>query len=193
MKWSIGTPLHLITEHYSLVSISDRMVTDEVIQWFSDREVMQFMNDPMDQSCQSLQKTFSAYDNRNNFALMITLKNQFVPIGIFRIYLEPRNSLCYTSVVIGNKDYWGKGVVLEVRSTIMRFLFASLKLNKICGNVRARNFPALFNYTKQGFIKEGVRKQQVRNREGGFEDVVEFGMVRQDWLAAQEEQQAPNE
>ena len=182
MKWVYGSPLTLTTENYILTSADPANLPEEMVSWYSDPEVMRFMNDPMDLTPAQLEKYYTSYNNKGRFALVITERRSKTPIGVFKIYIEHADSQGMTSVLIGNKEYWGKGIVLEIRERVLNFLFSAFRLNKVCGYVRGRNFPALFNYQKQHFIKEGVRKQHVRNKEGGFDDVVEFAMMRDDWL-----------
>jgi len=182
MRWKFGAPLTLETEKYVLRSIVPGHIPGEMVSWFSDRETMKYMNDPMDLDNTQLSKFFSRYNNSTRIALLIYDRQNNKPIGIFRIYLEPKNELAYTSIMIGDKEYWGANVVIEVRERIVLFLFSALRMNKICGNVRSRNLPALFNYSRQHFQKEGIRKQQIRNHEGNLEDVVEFALFKEDWI-----------
>ncbi|WP_025899289.1 GNAT family N-acetyltransferase [Sneathiella glossodoripedis] len=187
MKWKYGTPLLLGTENYVLQSVNPAAIPDEFVTWFSDPEVMRFMNDPMGMDKSKLASYFSTYNNKTRIAMTIYDRKIKSPIGIFKIYIEAPHNHCHTSVLIGDKSYWGTGAVLEIRERVISFLFKGMKLNKICGYVRGRNFPALFNYTKQKFTKEGVRKQHMRNHEGGLDDVVEFALLREEWLKRQEE------
>ena len=182
MKWHYGTTLRLASANYILSSVDPNAIPDEFVEWFADPEVMRFMNDPMNMNKEQLSKYFSTYNNKTRIALTITEKATQKPIGIFKIYIESYNSHGHTSVLIGDKSYWGKGVVIEIRDRMIAFLFNGIRLNKICGYVRGRNFPALFNYTKQKFTKEGVRKQHMRNSEGGLDDVVEFALMREEWI-----------
>ncbi|MEH6477732.1 MAG: GNAT family protein [Sneathiella sp.] len=182
MRWKFGTPLTLETENYILRSIEPAHIPGEMVAWFADKEVMRYMNDPMDMDNSQLARFFSNYKNSANFALLIHDRATKKPIGIFRIHLDFKSEIGNTSVMIGDKDFWGASVVLEVRERIIQFLFSAMKIEKICGSVRSRNLPALFNYSRQHFKKEGVRIRQIRNREGGFDDVVEFALFKEDWL-----------
>ncbi|WP_169569890.1 GNAT family N-acetyltransferase [Sneathiella limimaris] len=190
MRWAYGTPLTLETEHYSLTSVDPDNIPDEFVTWFADPEIMRFMNDPMNLDKQQLGQYFSTYNNKTRIALLIRDKGNQRPVGIFKVYVERPHARCHTSVLIGDRAYWGKGVVIEVRERIIRFLFTAYKLEKICGFVRARNFPALFNYTKQKFVKEGVLRKHMRNHDGDLDDVVEFALFREDW---EKDQQTHNE
>lgn len=182
MKWKWGTPLTLETENYILSSIDSKNIPDEFVGWYADEETMRHINDMANLNRDQLSEMFSSFDNKYKFALLARSKKDNAPVGIFRIFLDSRNAKADTSVLIGNKNFWGKNVVIEIRTRLLDFIFGVFKLNKVCGNIRARNFPALFNYTKQGFTKEGILKQQVRGRDGSFEDVVVFGMQRDTWL-----------
>ena len=181
MRWEWGTPLRLDTENYVLQSVDANNIPAEMKDWFADPEVMRFMNDPMHMDEEALKKRFSRFDNKQLFALIIYARDIKKPIGLMRIFVEQAHLKAETSILIGNKDYWGRNTVIEVRERVLRFFFTAMKLNKITGSVRARNFPALFNYTRQGFEKEGILKQQMRGRDGQFEDVVLFGLLRESW------------
>lgn len=176
-----GNPITLQTENYILQSINPEDIPDEIVNWYGDPETMRHMNDTMNLDKNQLSQMFSVFDNKFRIALLARSKIDNAPVGLFRIFVEGRNWRAETSVLVGNKDYWGKNTVIEIRSQIMHFLFTGLRLNKISGNVRARNFPALLNYTKQGFDREGILKKQVRDRDGNFEDVVIFGMLKEKW------------
>lgn len=183
MAWKIGTPLGLRTDHYVLRSIDPSNIPDEFVDWFADPEVMKFMNDRANLNKEQLSNLFARYNNRTRIALQITDIETSKVIGIFRIYIESSNRHGHTSILIGDKDFWGKSVAIEVRERVLKFLFLGFELQKVCGYVRARNFPALFNYQKQHFKKEGIRKLHMRNNEGEFDDVVEFALFRDDWMA----------
>ncbi|MBO6827903.1 MAG: GNAT family N-acetyltransferase [Sneathiella sp.] len=185
--------LHLKTENYDVRTITDDLVTDVMVGWYADTEIMRFMNDPMNLNTSQLKAAFQRYDGRKDIALLIIDKKTGDHIGIFRVHIEPYQRQANSSVLIGNKEYWGKQVVLEVRQHLINQMFKSGQIHKIVGNVRGRNFPAHFNYTKQGFQKEGVRRQHYRNRDGEFEDIVEFGLLREDWEKQQSKLTAENE
>ncbi|MFT6557369.1 GNAT family N-acetyltransferase [Sneathiella sp.] len=186
MYWKWGTPLTLETPNYVAKSVDAENLPEQLIEWFSDEELLEFLEEKVGQSRTELQKKFARFNNKSLFALLIYARDIKQPIGILRIHIELKNSRAETSTIIGNRDYWGKNAVIEVRERMMRFLFTGVKINKISGSVRARNFPALFNYTKQGFRKEGILKQQVTANDGSFEDVVVFGLLKSEWEALQE-------
>lgn len=181
MNWKWGTPLTLETKRFILKSIDPENIPEELITWYADPEVMLHMSDQPNLNQQQLSSLFSVFNNKNKIALLAFDKRDDTLVGLFRIFINPQNARAETSVLIGNRKYWGDNVVIEARTRIQDFLFFSLKLHKICGYVRARNFPALFNYARLGFSKEGIAKEQVRGRDGTFEDVVNFGLLRSTW------------
>ena len=188
MKWEWGTPLILETPRFILKSIDPKNFPEDIVKWYADPDVMLHMSDNANLNRSQLTRLFSTFNNKNKIALLAFDKKNDVPIGIFRVFINPQNARAETSVLIGNKDYWGDNVVIEARTRIQDFLFSAMKLNKICGYVRARNFPALFNYTRLGFSKEGITKQQVRARDGTFEDVIVFGLLRSTWQRKRDEE-----
>ena len=86
-------------------------------------------------------------------------------------------------VVIGDRDYWGKGVVLEARGALLDFLFDVVGVSKVWGTPFERNFPSIFNYKAQGFTCEGVLRKHVINVKGKRVDQYIFGLLRDEWHA----------
>jgi RimJ/RimL family protein N-acetyltransferase len=85
-------------------------------------------------------------------------------------------------VMIGDKDYWGQGVVLEARARILDFIFAELPIDKVSGGCYQTNGPAIFNYQRQGWKVDGIRKAEHLDR-GRRVDTILFAMFREDWLS----------
>jgi RimJ/RimL family protein N-acetyltransferase len=88
------------------------------------------------------------------------------------------------NLVIGDKSYWGKGVVNEVRASLLDEFFERQGIEKAFGTPLARNFPAVFNYKAQGWKLEGVLRGQCKSIvDGSRLDQYHFGMLRDEWRA----------
>jgi RimJ/RimL family protein N-acetyltransferase len=80
------------------------------------------------------------------------------------------------SILLGDRDEWGKGYALEASRLIVRHGFRALNLRRIeCGtfasNVAMRKLAAAL-----GMREEGCRRQAAF-KDGRYEDVVEFGIL----------------
>lgn len=80
-------------------------------------------------------------------------------VGLVDINLLDKNGDLY--LVIGEKDFWNKGVGSAAMEYILDYGFNTLKLHKIWLEVHARNSVAIKLYEKYGFTREGLYKDNV--------------------------------
>ena len=156
MKWKLGKPVILKTENYILRSLTPSDVNKKYIGWNRDPEVMENVELPMNLPPQQLVRFVQTFNNSNRLHIGIFCKKGDLFIGYFNIFCDFKNRNARTAVVIGDRDYWGKKVVLETRAVILDFLFYVMGMHKVWGAIYARNLPSLFNYKAQGFTCEGV-------------------------------------
>lgn len=81
------------------------------------------------------------------------------------------------AILIGHKDYRGKGFGPDAVQTLCRFGFQEMNLRKIKASVFDFNRQALRCYEKCGFQAEG-RLQKEIYREGAYHDVVQMCLFR---------------
>ncbi len=67
-------------------------------------------------------------------------------------------------IVIGNQDYWGKGVATEIISELIAYSFKNLDIAYIQAEVEAENIPMQKVLEKVGFKKDGIfEKARIKN------------------------------
>ena len=89
-----------------------------------------------------------------------------------------------TAVVIGEREQWGKNIVLEGRARLLDFLFDELSMHKVIGRPHGRNIGSIFNYKALGFQCEAVLREQSRAvTDDSRLDQLVFGLLRDEWLA----------
>lgn len=81
------------------------------------------------------------------------------------------------SVMIGNKDYWGKGVGLIASQQILKHGFDDLNLNRIYLTVLKNNERAIRLYKKLGFKEEGIQQEAIF-KNGLFQDLVFMAILK---------------
>ncbi len=85
-------------------------------------------------------------------------------------------------MIIGEKGWWGKGVVNEARAALLDHFFEQRGMAKACGGPLSRNFPAIFNYKAQGWIYEGTLRGQFRSVvDGSRIDQLRFRLFPDEW------------
>jgi RimJ/RimL family protein N-acetyltransferase len=68
---------------------------------------------------------------------------------------------CELGVLIGEKDFWGKGIGSEVCKLTIKYAFEQLNIRKILLAVYAHNIGAIKVYEKLGFVNEGTLRQHI--------------------------------
>ena len=82
-------------------------------------------------------------------------------VGYFRL---SNHSIENKNIYIGAdiaKEYTGKGIAKEAYSKFIPYLFKEYELHKISLEVLSTNDRAINLYTKLGFIKEGIKREEV--------------------------------
>ena len=59
-------------------------------------------------------------------------------------------------IVIGNKEYWGKGVATEVITTVVQYAFEHLSISSISAEVEEGNIPMMKVLERVGFKHDGL-------------------------------------
>jgi len=194
VEWRPGENLSLDTERFTLRSLTPEDATPTYMGWWNDPEIQAGLNSPpRGWGKQEAVRHISRFNNETTFHLGIFCKETERMIGFYAMFIQSRNKVAKTNIVIGEKDYWGKRVVQEVRGRMLSFLFETLGMEKVKGEVTGRNYPAIFNYKEQGFTSEGILRSEIPCVSGGRTDIFVFGLLRDEWRAAQEQAAEPHE
>ena len=181
--WQPGQALLLNTERFLLRSLTVADATDTYVAWWNDAEVQAGLGmRPRGWGRTEAERHIAKFDNRQRFHLGIFPKHAVLPIGFIALFLEG-GARARTNIVIGNKQYWGQRVVLEVREAALAFLFERIGVHKVYGQVDSHNFASVFNYKAQGFACEGVLREHTMDADGERHDLVNFGLLRDEWRA----------
>lgn len=182
--WQPGQPVNLETERFILRSVRPWWLAFQTRPWTDDPDIMIPLNHKAGGwSLWQWRRTMVHANNRRKFLIGIFAKDTGQLIGYETLHID-RNSIASFSVVIGDKAWWGRRAVVEVRERLIRFFFEEAGCSKIWGTPNARNYPAVFNYNRLGFTQEGIMRQHMRGmRDEALSDLIVFGMLRSEWLA----------
>lgn len=102
-------------------------------------------------------------------------------IGINGIYKENRRA--ELGIMIGDKDFWGKGIAQAVEAAILEYSFSNIVaggLNKICAGVLEGNIASQKALEKVGFSKCSLKKQEYWEQ-GKWFDLWEGEILQSKW------------
>lgn len=178
-----GQTIDITTDRFRLRTLKPADASARWQAWGNDLEIMNPLNAPVrDMPRDYLANYASSFDNEHRNLIGIFEKAAGTHIGFFIIEID-RVHLCATfNVVVGDKTWWGKGVVNETRAVLLDHFFERRGIEKALGSPLARNFPAVFNYKAQGWRHEGTfRDHRVSLTDGTRLDQYQFGLLREDW------------
>ena len=185
MSWEPGGLLELETERFIVRTMTREDVTEDFLTWLADPEVMLGLNLPRTRlSRPQAVRYVLKHDNRTKFCLAICLRSDARQIGFFTVRCDSRHQCAETSVVVGDRNYWGKNVVVETRTALLNFLFDKMDMHKVLGRPHGRNFSSIFNYKVLGFHCEAILREQMLSIEDDKRlDQLIFGILRDEWHA----------
>ncbi len=173
-----GHDLRIETKRFYLRPLSEGDCGDKYLSWLNDNEVSRytgrygrkFIKDDM------VNYVMEANSSPKQLLLGLFVKENKSHIG--NILLDDYNSAngtIWISNMIGDKDYWAKGAVIEADKHLIHFAFKNLKIRKFMIGNMAPHRAATFMSTQLGFEKEALHKKHFAY-DGGYVDVVYFGL-----------------
>lgn len=177
---ALERPVVLAGQKVVLRDLKSGDVTQAYVDWMNDPEVMRYT-----------ESRFSRYDLQGirDYVSALECSPHTVLLGIFtpeenlhvgNIKLGPihwHHGLGDLGLIIGRKEYWGKGLATEAIALASGYAFARLGLHKVTAGCYASNQGSAKAFLKAGFRQEAVRPQHVRG-DSGWEDVLELAMIR---------------
>jgi RimJ/RimL family protein N-acetyltransferase len=169
----------LIGDRIYLRVLEESDITEENISWINDAEATEFleMTGAFPGTVDTMKQWLQRYtNNTNNIAFAIVDKENDRHIG--NITLTGINWIHRSAIVpilIGAKDYWGKGIGTEAQSLVIDYAFNRLGLRKMIHTPIAANIGSVRMAEKLGFQLEGVMREEVF-LEGKYHDQLRMGL-----------------
>jgi RimJ/RimL family protein N-acetyltransferase len=155
-----------------------------IARWINDEEVTHFMfygqwPTNLGQVRETIQKqvsspqnvVFMVYDRKTNRRIGFA--------GIYDIHLTAQKG--EFRILIGEKDFWGKGYGTEVTELLTFYGFDRLNFHRIYLGVTAENKGGVKAYERAGYAHEGVLKDDIF-RNGRYYDTIRMGLLRDEYL-----------
>jgi len=90
--------------------------------------------------------------------------------------INDHHQLAEIGIVIGDKNYWGKGVATQVIPAVVDFAFSKLGVVRISALVEKENVAMAKVLEKSGFLRDGTFSS-ARVKNGKRIDVLHYGLV----------------
>ena len=90
--------------------------------------------------------------------------------------INEHHKLAEIGIVVGDKEYWVKGVATEVISTVINFAFTEAGVVRISAETEVKNIAVSKVLEKVGFIQDGTFTS-ARVKSGKRVDVKHYGII----------------
>ena len=157
------------------------------LKWFNDPEVIQYLNMYLPMTEMAEEKWIEDLATRGragtdaHFVIEAMDGDGNTPIGTIGLHgISPKDHGALFGIAIGEKDYWSKGYGTEATWLLLDYGFRQLNLHRIWSAAFVFNERSIKLHKRVGFREEG-RQREAMFKNGDFHDIVEFGLLRDEW------------
>jgi RimJ/RimL family protein N-acetyltransferase len=156
---------------------------DTFARWTLDDDYLRLLDDDpiQPESAFHFSSFDSARSSNNSYYFHLRTLSDDRLIGFVVLFnIKWASQTSELAIGIGEADYRGKGYGSDTLSLILNYAFNELNLFRVGLNVMDYNTKAIAAYERAGFVREGLRRKAVL-REGMRYDLVQFGILRDEW------------
>jgi len=173
----------LIGQKLYLRPLEESDTCGEYLKWLNDAEVTRFMETGKFPSTPETIRLFMERFRGSATDIILAIVDQKTDQHIGNVTLNHINWIhrtAETGLMIGRKDFWGKGYAFEAWSVVLEYAFQRLGLRKIIAGAIIDNVASIAVLKKLGFKIEGTFRQEFLV-EGEYRDGVRFGLLREEF------------
>ena len=150
-------------------------ITSEYISWLNDPTVVRYSNQRFIVHTQnSALKYLNSFEGTNNLFVSVRLADTDEPIGTMTAYISVPHKTADMGILIGNKQFWGRGLGTDAWKTLSECLGRSDQIRKLTAGTLAVNIGMIRIMEACGMLRESVRpKHEIF--EGKEHDIVYYG------------------
>lgn len=174
----IKEPL-LMGDTIYLEGLSQKHVCQRYTEWLNDKEVCkENTHGRVFNTLEMTRDYVESADEAENiaaFAIITKKENKHIGnISLARISWE--NNSGEIAILIGDKDYWGKGIATEAYRLVIDYGFNTLNLHRLYSGMTVRNKAMIKVTEKVGMLQEGILREAFF-KEGVYVDVVRYAII----------------
>ncbi|XLS29399.1 GNAT family N-acetyltransferase [Flavobacteriaceae bacterium M23B6Z8] len=140
-------------------------------------------------ACSSLEKTkvflrqtAKLQQQKKGYFFFIFDKEKNKPKGLINIKnINRKIPMCELGYFV-DKNLQGKGIISKGVGIVIKFCFEQMKMNKIFICTDPENIGSQKVALKNGFIQEGILRNEFKDPDGQVHDVVYFGLLKDDYI-----------
>jgi RimJ/RimL family protein N-acetyltransferase len=151
------------------------------VEWMNDPLVNKFIVLPEKITREGTKKWFLEKKNDETVKLFIIEAEDGNAIGYMKLDIYKENMSGELHILIGEKNYWGKGYAQEGIKLFLDRCFTTFALRNVFLYVFVANTKAVHLFKKMGFTKEKYLKHDVFYR-GMYHDRLRMSISKEDYM-----------
>ncbi len=153
-------------------------VSERYVAWLNDSDVTRYLETRHAPQTHETVRAFVAGVNarENEHLFGVFERDGDRHVGNIKVGpVHPIHSMADVSLLIGEREVWGRGYAAEAICRIVRHAFEDLGVFKLSASLYAENIASERAFRKAGFLREGLRAKHY-DLEGSRSDIVELGL-----------------
>lgn len=167
----------------NLRELTKEDLTDRYLGWLNDRETVKFLESGRSPvSMDELEKFHTKItESKNDVMFAIFDKDSNSHIGNIKLgNINWDHRYADLGILIGEKEFRGKGYGSEAINLVLEYAFNRLNLNKVNLCIYADHTSAIKLYEKAGFKKEGTMRS-ILFRDGKYHNKILMGILSEEF------------
>ncbi len=147
----------------SLMPFSHDYLTEDYFRWMNDGEIVRYTESRFNpNSRERLRKYIDHVLEKPDTIMFAIVENENgIHVGnISLCFINRLHRFADVALIIGRKDFWGRGIATEAVSLVKEYAFKYQNLRKLTASCYADNKGSIRAFEKAGFHQEAVRKAQ---------------------------------
>lgn len=159
---------------------------DEIYHgWLNNEEVIEYLEVRFADRSMAALRTYvrDVIADPNRYFYLVVHRETDQRIGTASVAVNPIHMTANWGYLIGEREFWGTGISLQVQIPIFDLAFDELGVRRFYGGAYFENVRSQFNLRRLGFTKEGVFRQHYRKAPGSeeFTDLVYYALLAEEW------------
>ncbi len=180
----------LAGRNYTLKPFTDTDITDTYLGWLNDPEVNRYLELRFARQTREMATSYvrSFYGGgEEKYMWGITPNGQAHPVGTITLaFINRVHQTGEIGLMIGNRDYWGRGASTEALQLLCEFAFDRVGLRRLVAGTYAPNRGMNFTYKQLGFTMEGRLRSAFFLEPDSYTDGFRWALLKDEWKATRQ-------
>jgi [ribosomal protein S5]-alanine N-acetyltransferase len=149
--------VHISDKKVIIQNFQESDITNDYLAWLNDKEVVKYSNQRfLTHDYETAINYLKSFKNTSNLFLAIRELENRIMIGTMTVYQATQHGVADVGIMIGNRQFRGRGLGIAAWNTVMNFLLNELKVRKITAGTIRSNKPMIGIMERTGMNCEAL-------------------------------------